>query len=279
MKTQYLILNDKTISPDIRTQVETERVVPVRIPGRNQPLVLVVSIVVLVHLAIIAAAITKTTQYRPLDIINPVEQTSIQVNMVETSPEPLPPLNEKAAPQLLTADAGEREVAKNTQPPPIIKPPPQKPKPKPITKPKAVQTKSKPVMEKNQQPQIEVPPTVNNPRSSEKPTLPGEPKGEMLKNSANAQPKNVSTVGCQVPAPEYPRRAKRLQQEGVVLIRLVISASGTLTRSEIARSSGFEELDKAALASVSGIHCNPYMENGQAISVMTIQPVTFKLST
>nr|WP_228729495.1 MULTISPECIES: energy transducer TonB [Pectobacterium] len=99
-----------------------------------------------------------------------------------------------------------------------------------------------------------------------------------MQNSPGAQPKQVASVGCVVPQPDYPRRAKRLQQEGNVLVRLVISPEGRLIRHDIARSSGYDALDQAAIEAVAQARCTPYRENGQAITVMTIQPVNFRLT-
>ena len=98
-----------------------------------------------------------------------------------------------------------------------------------------------------------------------------------MQSNSSAQPKNVAAIGCAVPQPDYPRRAQRLKQEGEVLVRLVINPQGQLTRYEIARGSGFDVLDQAALAAVQKIRCTPYIENGQPIAVMTLQPVSFRL--
>lgn len=241
---------------------------------------LTIAAVVLVHMALIGAAITHTTQYRPLDIINPAEQTSVQVTMVEMS-EPEPPPAPQAAietPALLTAENSDRDVEQHEEAPsvpaPIAPPAPPKPKPKPTPK---VEQKPKPVRETARPVPHEKTLPMPNAQVANKAALPATARGEMLKSAPNATPKMVSTVGCRVPAPDYPRKAKRLREEGAVLIRLAINADGSLGRSEVARSSGYADLDQAAMAAVSGIRCNPYLENGQAIAVMTIQPITFKL--
>lgn len=281
MKAQHLIVKErievpKSAAPAMLLPIGLAAVKKDRVPK------LAIAAVVLVHFMLIGAAITHTTQYRPLDIINPAEQTSVQVTMVEM-PQPEPPPAPQAAtetPALLTAENSEREVAQSEEAPPVpapVAPPvPPKPKPKPKPTPK-VEPKPKPVREVTHPVSEEKPLPVQNARVADKAALQATAKGEMLKSAPNATPKMVSTIGCMVPAPDYPRKAKRLRQEGEVLIRLAINANGSLGRGEIARSSGYQDLDQAALAAVSGIRCNPYMENGQAISVMTIQPITFKL--
>lgn len=281
MKAQHLIVKERIEAPK---SAAPAMLLPIGLAAAKKDRVpkLAIAAVVLVHFVLIGAAITHTTQYRPLDIINPAEQSSVQVTMVEM-PQPEPPPAPQAAtetPALLTAESSEREVAQSKEAPvvpaPVAPPVPPKPKPKPKPTPK-VEPKPKPVREVTRPVSEEKPLPVQNARVADKAALQATAKGEMLKSAPNATPKMVSTIGCMVPAPDYPRKAKRLRQEGEVLIRLAINANGSLGRGEIARSSGYQDLDQAALAAVSGIRCNPYMENGQAISVMTIQPITFKL--
>jgi protein TonB len=93
-----------------------------------------------------------------------------------------------------------------------------------------------------------------------------------------AGPKDVNTIGCRVPAPEYPRKAKRLQIEGETLIRLVVNAQGKVAEAEIARSAGNVDLDAAARQAVLGATCTPYIENGHAVAVRALQPVGFHLT-
>ncbi|NDL65652.1 TonB family protein [Enterobacteriales bacterium SAP-6] len=282
MKAQRLMLKDRIEVPERAATAVLLPAGPAAAKKDYRPR-LTVAAVALAHLALIAAAITHTTQYRPLDIINPAEQTSVQVTMVEQpQPEPPPVPLVSEAPPVLTADNSEREVAQNESAPvapaPEIKPeipPPPRPKPKPAPK---IKPTPQPVREPSRPVTQEKPSPVQNAKVADRVAIPAATQGEMLKSVPNATPKNVSTVGCQVPAPDYPRKAKRLQEEGEVLIRLIINANGTLSRGEVARSSGYEDLDQAAMAAVSRIRCNPYVENGQAISVMTVQPITFKLS-
>ena len=52
------------------------------------------------------------------------------------------------------------------------------------------------------------------------------------------------------PAPPYPWAARRLGQEGGVLLRIAISKMGQPTRVEVQRSSGYPLLDESALITV-----------------------------
>ena len=247
---------------------------------------IVICSVILAHLVILALAITRTIQYKPLDIINPADNSSVEVTMVEAPrPAPLPVASSsQTTPHLLTADTSEREVANST---PTVNPIKHEVKPviaskqRPIEKPKThvkpkiaekTRSENKPITSQDK------PHPIQKAKVADKSALPATTSGPMLKSAPQAQPKMVSNVGCEVPAPDYPRRARRLQEEGQVFVRLVISANGTLSHSEIAKTSGFGDLDQAAIAAVSRIKCEPYLQHGQAISVVTIQPINFKIS-
>jgi protein TonB len=52
------------------------------------------------------------------------------------------------------------------------------------------------------------------------------------------------------PPPVYPERSRRRSEQGTVTLRVLVSANGLVKRIEIAESSGFEDLDHAALDTV-----------------------------
>lgn len=53
------------------------------------------------------------------------------------------------------------------------------------------------------------------------------------------------------PAPAYPPLSRRLGEEGQVLVRVQVSADGSVLSVELKKSSGFERLDQAALKAVA----------------------------
>ena len=48
------------------------------------------------------------------------------------------------------------------------------------------------------------------------------------------------------PSPIYPKRALRLNREGVVIIEALVSKDGVVTKIDVIQSSGFAILDKSA---------------------------------
>lgn len=239
--------------------------------------------VALIHAGVAALLITRTTEYTPINLLNPAASVSIQATMVE-APEPEPIPEPSPEPPVLTSEQGEREIAsvpekaiaeEQQTPPPPVKKEVHQPPVKPVVKPQPVRPKTTAERQPAARPAPEPSPVAPE-------ATPGQltlaSKGNLMQNNPGAQPKQVASVGCVVPQPDYPRRAKRLQQEGDVLVRLVINPEGRLIRHDIARSSGYDALDQAAVEAVAQARCTPYRENGQAITVMTIQPVNFRLA-
>ena len=79
------------------------------------------------------------------------------------------------------------------------------------------------------------------------------------------------------PSPDYPAEAKRLGQEGVVLLRLKISATGAIKSVVVARSSGHALLDEAALRAAGDWRAVPARRGATAIESSLSVPIRFKL--
>jgi len=81
------------------------------------------------------------------------------------------------------------------------------------------------------------------------------------------------------PAPRYPPLAKQLRQQGVVMVRVRIAASGEPLQVDIEQSSGFRLLDDAALAAVRKAWFRPLQEGGIARAIEALVPIEFITST
>lgn len=81
----------------------------------------------------------------------------------------------------------------------------------------------------------------------------------------------------QNPLPHYPQVARRKGYEGRTLLRVEVLESGKVGRIEIAASSGFEVLDKAALRSVKDWAFVPGTQNGKKIDQWVMVPIRFSL--
>ena len=79
------------------------------------------------------------------------------------------------------------------------------------------------------------------------------------------------------PAPVYPRLSIRLNETGVVLVRVFIGEDGLPRQVQLARSSGHARLDEAAVAGVQKARFRPPTENGQPISGWARIEIPFEL--
>jgi protein TonB len=75
----------------------------------------------------------------------------------------------------------------------------------------------------------------------------------------------------------YPPRAVDLGQQGEVLVRVRLDPNGAAVEIVIYRSSGFELLDRAALAAVRGWQFLPAVRDGRAVAAWVEIPVRFHL--
>jgi protein TonB len=79
------------------------------------------------------------------------------------------------------------------------------------------------------------------------------------------------------PRPTYPALSKRLGEQGKVVVRVLIGVDGTAQQVEIKRSSGFDRLDQAALATVRSWRYLPGKRNGVPEAMWYDAPINFVL--
>jgi protein TonB len=80
------------------------------------------------------------------------------------------------------------------------------------------------------------------------------------------------------PPPEYPAEARRLKQEGRVLIEVEVSAEGRVLSATVKRSSGVAALDEAALRAVRRWRFEPARRAGASVAARVEVPVQFTLT-
>ena len=92
-----------------------------------------------------------------------------------------------------------------------------------------------------------------------------------------AAARNRDARPLQQPAPEYPVAAMRAGDEGTVLVRAEIDASGKPSNVELAKRSRSRDLDRAALAAVRNWTFEPAIRDGKAVASTVQVPVDFRL--
>lgn len=79
------------------------------------------------------------------------------------------------------------------------------------------------------------------------------------------------------PQPQMPRASQRLNEQGRVVVRVLIDTQGRATQMTVEQSSGFDRLDREALRAISQSQFFPYQENGRALAAWVRIPIVFKL--
>jgi len=65
--------------------------------------------------------------------------------------------------------------------------------------------------------------------------------------------------------PNYPKASLRNEETGTVTMRMTIAATGVLLDGVVARSSGFRDLDRAALEAMTKCQFRPGTLNGRPV--------------
>jgi protein TonB len=101
---------------------------------------------------------------------------------------------------------------------------------------------------------------------------------EAARFSARPLTKRSDEVACRIPTPSYPARARRLEEEGTATVRMTLDTDGHPTAVSVEQSTGFADLDAAALDAVREAACEPYIQRGEAVPVSVVQSIDFKLT-
>jgi protein TonB len=83
----------------------------------------------------------------------------------------------------------------------------------------------------------------------------------------------------QNPAPAYPALARRMREQGRVLIRVLVSADGMPERIELKTSSGFPRLDQSALETIRNWKFVPARQGEQKVAAWVVVPIAFTLDS
>lgn len=145
-----------------------------------------------------------------------------------------------------------------------VKPPPEPPKPPPPTTnvpPPTLPFMPPPevVTQPQQQPQEQMATTQVAPDTNSNPA----PAAATDSNAQQApQPAFADLNGCK---PEYPKSALLNEETGIVRVRFVVGADSQLMSAAVLKSSGYKDLDKAAVAALSKCRFKAAMQDGAPI--------------
>ncbi len=75
----------------------------------------------------------------------------------------------------------------------------------------------------------------------------------------------------------YPQKAKEEGKEGLVLVRTLVGEDGSVLETKIAQSSGYSELDNAAIEAIKSVSFSPATQDSDPVKFWTSLPIRFKL--
>ncbi len=110
------------------------------------------------------------------------------------------------------------------------------------------------------------------------PAAPGNQRGA-TDGSVREAPPSFTADYLANPAPAYPPLSQELGESGQVRLRVAVDASGAPSQVEIAESSGFTRLDRAALSAVKRWRFVPARRGSEAVAGRVIVPIHFNLKT
>jgi periplasmic protein TonB len=135
-----------------------------------------------------------------------------------------------------------------------------------------------PIVQVPDLPVIDIPADV--PQSARAITVPTRaPQPPATQAQDRSTPKLVSTVEyVREPSPRYPPQSRRLREQGLVVLRVVIDERGEASSIEIETSSGHTRLDAAARDAVLRAAFRPYVEDGEPRRALVLIPIEFALN-
>lgn len=186
-----------------------------------------IGIVILLHLAVVYALVNGLAR-KVVEIVQAPLETKI-IEELKKLPPPPPPKPKEQPPQVVAQP-------KPTTPPPVYVPPVE----------------------------VAIPATAGNAPSISA-TTQATPASEPVAAPAPKPPVLVAPVAnaasCRKPI--YPAVSRRNEEEGVVVLRFLVAPNGSVIKSEIKSSSGFERLDEAARQGLSLCNFKPGTADGQ----------------
>ena len=185
--------------------------------------------------------------------------TSISMEMMMAMVEADPPPVEEKAP----------EPEKPQEP---KEKPKEKPKQKPKEKPKVKPSPDVPIGDRTVESNASVnsKATTTGPATTTNPNLVGNgASGSELDAYRSALRREIERHK------RYPARAKMMRKQGVVTVSFTIGADGSITGVAIAKSSGIEDLDNAALSAVNSARSIGPRPAGMGASISV--PISFKI--
>jgi protein TonB len=198
---------------------------------------------------------------RAVELIVPVEILTEFVTPPAPKAEPIPPATPTTpAPPVATKKKPAEKIAEVP-----VKTPPRAPTPQPLAVPDTAAATAAPAAAATPAPAAAAAPAAATVAAA---GASGPPSVQMPSSDADY---------LQNPQPSYPALSRRMNEQGKSVIKVLIDADGLPQKAEIARSSGFDRLDQAALTAVMRWRFLPGKRNGVAQAMWFDVPINWEL--
>jgi|GEM_PF-1505315 len=81
-----------------------------------------------------------------------------------------------------------------------------------------------------------------------------------------------------IPKPQYPESARKANIEGNVVVKVLVDIDGRVIDTEVLHSSGYKELDNAAMEAAARAIFEPAMQFGRPVRIWVSIPIKFVLT-
>ena len=124
----------------------------------------------------------------------------------------------------------------------------------------------------------EIPAAADILRPVERPVLPPVREPEVVASPAPVQARIEAPPRPRRPIrPEYPRGARQRGEQGDVVVELRVGANGSVDAAEVVVTSGFADLDAAALRAVRAARFSPAESGGETVASTARMTLSFRL--
>lgn len=126
-----------------------------------------------------------------------------------------------------------------------------------------------------------IPDAVDIPKPVEKPVLPQPQPDFSTAQPSTPQPRQARVDAPPRPMraikPEYPKGARQRGEQGDVVIEMTVNSKGGVDNASVVTSSGYSELDEAALRAVRSAKFTPAKSGRESVASTARLTLTFKL--
>jgi protein TonB len=105
------------------------------------------------------------------------------------------------------------------------------------------------------------------------------PVADAAPSAPEKSPPRFDAAYLHNPKPEYPRLARRLGEQGTVLLNVFVDANGVPQKIELSTSSGSPRLDQAARQTVQRWKFVPARQGDRPIGAWIVVPIRFVLES